>query len=46
MFVSAEEALSVLKSEDKVFIHTAVAAPKLLEEALTERGKQLRDVQI
>ena len=46
MYVSPEEAPSVLRSGDKVFIHTAAAAPKLLIEALTERGKSLKDIHI
>lgn len=46
MFTTADEALKRVKSGDKVFIHTAVAAPKLLIEAMTRRHKELRDVQI
>lgn len=46
MFKSAEEALSVLKSNDKVFIHTAIAAPQLLINALAERGKTLQNIQV
>jgi 4-hydroxybutyrate CoA-transferase len=44
--VSAEEALKVVKSEDRIFIHTAAAAPPLLIQALTDRAEELRGVKI
>lgn len=45
-FVSAETALQLVKSNDRVFIHTAAAAPRLLVEALTNRADELRNVEI
>nr|XP_045624670.1 4-hydroxybutyrate coenzyme A transferase-like [Procambarus clarkii] len=45
---TAEEAVSVVKSGDVVFVHGAAATPLKLVEALTQHGKtqQLRDVSI
>lgn len=45
-YVSAQEALSVLKSGDNVFIQTAAAAPQQLVLAMTERGKALNNVSV
>src|ERR1035437_6725687 len=45
-FVSAAEAVNIVKSGDKVFIHTAAATPTLLVEALTARANELRDVEL
>lgn len=44
--VSPQEAVSIIRSGDKVFIHTGAAAPQVLVTALAERGDELRDVQI
>lgn len=44
--VSAEEALKVVQSEHRIFIHTAAAAPPLLIKALTERADELRAIKI
>src|SRR5512133_1277673 len=44
--VSAEEAVSVVKSGDRVFIHSVAAAPRRLIEALTARADELRVVEI
>lgn len=44
--VSAEEALKVVKSNDKVYIHAAAAAPQLLIKALTNRHEELKNVEI
>ncbi|XP_003740939.1 uncharacterized protein LOC100906874 [Galendromus occidentalis] len=38
--VSAEEALSVVKSGDTVFVHGAAATPRVLVPALAEHGKK------
>ncbi len=43
---SAEEALKVVKSNDKVYLHAAAAAPTILIKALTERHEELRNVEI
>ena len=43
---SSEEAVKGIKSGDKVYIHTAAAAPQKLIEAMTSRHNELRDVYI
>lgn len=45
-YVSADEALSCVKSHDRVFIHSVAAAPRVLIEALTARAHQLHEVEI
>ncbi|ACF12775.1 acetyl-CoA hydrolase/transferase [Chloroherpeton thalassium ATCC 35110] len=44
--VSAEEAVSAIKSGDRVFIHTAVASPQRLVQAMTNRASEFRNVEI
>lgn len=44
--VTPQEAVSVIRSGDRIFIHTAAAAPQVLVKALAERGDELRNVQI
>ncbi|BDG04711.1 acetyl-CoA hydrolase/transferase family protein [Anaeromyxobacter oryzae] len=44
--VTAEEAVAVVKSGDRVFIHSVAAAPRRLVEALTARASELRVVEI
>ncbi|MDX1270640.1 acetyl-CoA hydrolase/transferase C-terminal domain-containing protein [Bizionia paragorgiae] len=44
--VSAEDAVKVIKSNSKIYIQAAAAAPRLLIEALTNRHEELRNVQI
>jgi 4-hydroxybutyrate CoA-transferase len=44
--VSAEEAVSVIKSGSRVFIHSVAAAPRRLIEAMTARAPELRVVEI
>lgn len=44
--VSAEEAVKIIKSNDKVYLHAAAAAPLLLINAMTARHEELRNVQI
>lgn len=44
--VSPAEAVSVIKSGDNVYMHTAAAAPQVLSEALAGRADELRDVSI
>jgi acyl-CoA hydrolase len=44
--VSAEEALKVVKSGDRVYLHTGVGFPRRLVEALTARAPELRVVEI
>ena len=45
-FVSAAEALSIVKSGDRVFVHGVAAAPHVLIDALVARAPELRDVEI
>jgi len=45
-YVSAEEAVKIVNSGDRVFIHTAAATPQHLVNALTKRGEELRNVEI
>jgi acyl-CoA hydrolase len=44
--VSAEEAVSVIKSGARVFIHSVAAAPRRLIDAMTARAPELRVVEI
>lgn len=44
--VSPEEAVSIIKSGDKIFMHSAAAAPQILAQALANRGSELRDIEI
>jgi acyl-CoA hydrolase len=43
---TAEEAVSIIRSEDRVFIHSVAAAPRLLVESMTARAPELRDVEV
>lgn len=45
-WTSAAEAVRALKSGDRVFIHTAAAAPQQLVRALTARTPELRGVEV
>lgn len=45
-YVTAAEAVKVVKSGDRVYLQAAAAAPTLLANALTERASELRDVEI
>ena len=44
--VSAEEAVSIIDSGDRIYVHTAAAAPQQLVKALTARANVLNDVRI
>lgn len=44
--VSAEEALKAVKSNDRVYIQAAAAAPQLLVKALSNGHEELRNVEI
>ncbi|HEX7622690.1 MAG TPA: 4-hydroxybutyrate CoA-transferase, partial [Anaeromyxobacteraceae bacterium] len=44
--VSAAEAVAVVKSGDRVFVHSVAAAPRRLLAALTARAGELRVVEI
>jgi 4-hydroxybutyrate CoA-transferase len=43
---SAEEAVSVIRSGNRVFIHSVAAAPQRLIHAMTARAPELKDVEI
>lgn len=45
-FVSAEEAVKWIKSEDRVFIHGSAATPHLLLDALAKSSSSLREVEL
>ncbi len=44
--VSAEEALKIVKSNDKVYLQAAAAVPSVLVKALADRHEELRKVEI
>jgi len=44
--VSADEAVSVIASGHRVYLHTAAAAPRRLTRAMTARAPELRDVEV
>ena len=44
--ITAYEALKVVKSGDRVFIHSVAQAPQILIEALVNRADELRGVEI
>src|SRR5687768_11997019 len=46
VYRSAEEALSVIKSNDRVFIQGSAATPQFLVKKLAERASELRNVEI
>lgn len=45
-YTTAEEAVRIIESHNKVFIHSVAAAPRLLIEAMTARANELRGVHI
>ena len=45
-YVTAEEAVKNINSGDRVFIHSAAATPQHLVDALTNRGEELRGVEL
>lgn len=45
-YVTAAEAVKVVKSGDRVYLQAAAAAPTILANALTERAGELRNVEI
>ncbi|WP_456377084.1 acetyl-CoA hydrolase/transferase family protein [Lutibacter sp.] len=44
--VTAEEAVKIIKSGDRVYIHAAASAPQELINAMTERHEELRNVEV
>lgn len=45
-FATADEAVTVIESGNRVFIHSAAATPRLLVDAMTARASSLRNVDI
>ena len=45
-YVSAQEAVKIVKSGDRVYLQAGAAAPSILANALTERASELRNVEI
>ncbi len=45
-YTTAEEALSVIKSGDRVFVHGSAATPQYLVRKLAERADELRNVEL
>ncbi|MBX2990178.1 MAG: acetyl-CoA hydrolase/transferase family protein [Bacteroidetes bacterium] len=45
-FVSAEEAVSVIRSGDRVYIHPGCAVPQVLVDAMVGRYEELFDVEV
>ncbi|HQX04802.1 MAG TPA: 4-hydroxybutyrate CoA-transferase, partial [Flavobacterium sp.] len=45
-YVTAEEAVKVVKSGDRVYLQAAAASPTVLSKALTNRASELRNVEI
>lgn len=44
--LTAEEAVKIIKSNDKVFVHGSAATPEVLLQALAARAEELRNVEI
>ncbi len=45
-FISPEEAVRLIQSGDRVFVHGSAATPKLLLDALAKRADELRGVEL
>lgn len=45
-YVTADEAVREIKSNDKVFIHSSAATPEILVKAMVKRSDELRNVDI
>ena len=45
-FINAEDAVKLVKSGDRIFVHGGAATPHLLLRRLTERASELCDVEI
>ncbi len=45
-YVTAQEAVKVVQSNQRVYVQAAAATPTLLTNALTERAAELRNVEI
>lgn len=45
-YVSAEEAVKIIKSGNRVYLQAAAATPSVLSQALTDRADELKNVEI
>jgi acyl-CoA hydrolase len=45
-YISGEEAVNVIKSSDKVFVHGGAATPHFLLKKMVERANELRNVEL
>lgn len=45
-YVSAQDAVKIVKSNDRVYVQAAAATPTILTKALTERSPELRNVEV
>lgn len=45
-YVSAAEAVKIVKSNDRIYVQAAAAAPTVLTKALAERASELRNVEV
>jgi len=45
-YVTAAEAVKVVKSNDRVYVQAAAATPTVLTKALAERAAELRNVEV
>jgi acyl-CoA hydrolase len=45
-YVTAQEAVKIVQSNDRIYLQAAAAAPTILTMALTERASELRNVEI
>ena len=45
-YTSTEEAVKLINSGDRVFVHSVAAAPQPLVDAMTERSDELEDVEV
>ncbi|MEZ4924084.1 MAG: acetyl-CoA hydrolase/transferase C-terminal domain-containing protein [Crocinitomicaceae bacterium] len=43
---TAEEAVKIIKSNDRIFLHSAAATPSVLIQAMTDRASELDNVEI
>lgn len=46
LYTSAEEAVAVIQSNERVFVHSVAAAPQRLIQAMTERAPEVRNVEV
>ena len=44
--VSAEDAVKVIKNNDRIYVQAAAAAPQILLNAMTQRHEELRNVEV